>query len=74
MPAIGGQSASAQQPVVHFAGHFFIVPHVKSQRVPSQVGVPPAGAVQASHSPPQWRIELLSTQVPEQLCCVAEHV
>lgn len=59
---------STQQPDVHFAAHFFIDPQVNAHAVPSQVAVPPMGAWHASHNAPQWAVELLSTQVPEQLC------
>lgn len=75
LPACAAQSASTQQPVVHLEPHFFIVPlHVKSHFVPSHVAVPPVGAVHASHDPPQWAGELLSTHEPEQLCCAVGHI
>lgn len=73
MPACIPQSESTQQPEVHFVAHFFSVPQVKSHAVPLQVAVPPAGGTHASHNGPQCAVELLSTQVPEQLCCVEEH-
>jgi hypothetical protein len=63
-----------QQPDVHFETHFFSAPQVKSQFAPSQVAVPPVGGVHASQSAPQCAGELLSTQLPTQLCCVEGHI
>ena len=73
-PALAAQSALEQQPFEEMqipdAEHFFGVdpPHVKSQAVPSQVGVPPAGAVQGSQRVPHVAVDLLSAQDAAQRC------
>jgi hypothetical protein len=45
----------------------------KSQRVPSQVEVPLAGAEQGEHDVPRVCVETLGAQTPPQRCVSAVH-
>ena len=71
-PAMAGQSPLVQQPVVGMhsaeAAHFRMVPHVKSQDVPSHVAVPPAGAEHFMQVGPQKSGDVLATQVSPHFC------
>ena len=51
IPLCAGQSLSEQQPSLgaHFALHFFMLPQLKPQLVPSQVAVAPVGTGHALH-------------------------
>jgi hypothetical protein len=59
------------QPAPHF--FVFAAEQMKSQPVPLQTGVPPAGAMQMRHCAPHIAIDELSTHVPAQRCCVLVH-
>jgi hypothetical protein len=65
-PDCGGQSASMQQPSTHSEPHTLPVVQVKSQRVPSQVALPPAGVAQGVHEVPQELTLLSSAHTPPQ--------
>lgn len=76
-PALGGQSLVEQHPPaamqIPAAAHFLGVapPQSKSQLVPSQVAVPPAGGMQESQRVPHDVVAVFDTHTPEQGCWLA---